>query len=422
MFSDIWDYLTLKLGGDAVTALLPIAGAIGWALIRYCGAQFTHLRNFWRSRKRALDAVARERTEDGLREGPGVWTMAPVIQPDNYKNHVKGARILAIANLKGGVGKTTLSANIGAYLADNPRWKKRVLLIDLDYQGSMSSMAFPDDNSWLPPPGADSLATACLSGDIMPNQFLMAAKPVPQQPRLKVITAHYDLAQADNRLLVEWLLDVKPKDYRTWSKWFSDLFAGRLSQSHEMRYNLAKLLHSEAVRDAFDLVIIDCPPRLTAGTIQALCASSHVLIPTILDRPSGESVITFCEQVETLKSKGITPHISYVGVAATRYDQRLTNSALSAQMISDQLEARKIKCGLLPRGTFIPQTVSLVREATEGIAFFNLGGGDTAIRAKDSIARLAQHVAFQVGVAPAQYFGDGFDLVDDQLNLLEAAE
>lgn len=422
MTGEIWDFFGVRLSGELVTAVLPVAGAVGWALLRYLGAQALAFKAFLNSRKRALGAVARCQTNSGFREGQGVWALQPIVQPENYKNAVKGSRILAIANLKGGVGKTTIAANIGAFLAEDPRWKKRVLLVDLDYQGSMSSMSFPDDTSWLPPAGADSLATGSISGDLQPNQFLAAAKAVTPQPRLKVITSHYDLAQADNRLLVEWLLNVQQKDDRSWRKWLADLFTGRLDRPHEMRYNLAKLLHSDAVRDAFDLVIIDCPPRLTAGTIQALCASSHVLVPTILDRPSAESVISFCEQVETLKASGICPHISYVGVVATRYEPRYLSSAATLQMLSDQLAARKLKCPILPRGTFIPQTTTLVREASEGIAYFSLRDAHSAGNAKVAISRLAQHVAHHVGVAPAQYFGDEFDLIDGQLSLPVAAE
>jgi cellulose biosynthesis protein BcsQ len=59
------------------------------------------------------------------------------------------------------------------------------------------------------------------------------------------------------------------------------------------------------VQRAFDLIIIDCPPRLTTSKIQALCAGSHLLIPTIFDRTSAEAVVTLYEQVETLKRAGI---------------------------------------------------------------------------------------------------------------------
>jgi cellulose biosynthesis protein BcsQ len=420
MFEELLTYLISKVGLELTGLALPIAGAFAWAIIRLLWSYGQRAYDFIHSRRRALSAVARTQETDGPTEGPGVWTLKPIAPPENYKYNVQRARILAVANLKGGVGKTTIAANIGAYLADHILWRRRILLIDLDYQGSLSSMAFPEDNSWLPPSGTDSVATRALSGDLEPNLFLAACKEVHEHNRLRVITAHYDLAQADNRLLVEWLLNKRPLDRRSLRRWLSDLFAGRVHEPSEMRFNLAKLLHSEAVQDAFDLIIIDCPPRLTAGTIQALCCSSHVLIPTILDKPSSESVASFCEQVEALKSAGLCPHIRYVGAVATRYVATHIASRQAIQRTEDSLSAKGIRCGFLPESTFIPQTQSLVREASDGIAYYSLHGSQQASKARQAIANLAQHVAMQVGVAPAQYFGANENSA--QLSLPEAAE
>src|SRR6266481_2691935 len=131
--------------------VVPALGYAGWLLVR--------------SRSRALQAVGRVIDHQGAREGKGVWLTTPIDRPRDYRRDVTNARTLAIANLKGGVGKTTLAANIGAYLAKD--WQKRVLLIDLDFQGSLSSMAFPGKD-WLPAGHQSSLATRLISGDIAP--------------------------------------------------------------------------------------------------------------------------------------------------------------------------------------------------------------------------------------------------------------
>lgn len=408
----IWHKLTEQIGGEAgALTLTAVCSAIIWPTLVWCWAKILALRDFWGSRRRALGAVGQLRTPDGLREGKGVWALQPITPPENYKNNVLGSRILAVANLKGGVGKTTVAANIAAHLASDENWQKRVLLIDLDYQGSLSSMVFPDGQTWLPPKGADSVATMALSGQVNPSTFLQACKESAAEPRLKVVTAHYDLAQADNRLLVEWLLNKRGSDQREIRRKFADLIMGRAYQPNEMRYNLARLLHSEAVRENFDLVIIDCPPRLTAGTVQALCASSHVLIPTLLDGPSGESVVSFCDQLEEMKNAGICPYLGYVGIVASRHAAHQNAWLAVRREIQDQLNVRKLKCGFLPTATFVPQTVDIVRHADQGIAYFSLQGTQPAANAKKAIIALAEHVAAQICVARVPSFTRDLQLV-----------
>jgi Mrp family chromosome partitioning ATPase len=89
--------------------------------------------------------------------GKGVWLTTPIAPPRDYWRGVANATTLATANLKDGVGKITLAPNLGAYLVKE--WQKRVLLIDLDFQGSLSSVAFPG-NDWLPGAHQSSLAEA----------------------------------------------------------------------------------------------------------------------------------------------------------------------------------------------------------------------------------------------------------------------
>src|SRR5262249_24472422 len=156
-------------------------------------------------------------------------------------------------------------------------WQRRVLLIDLDFQGSLSSMAFPD-NDWLPPANQSSLATRLISGDVTPSDVCQQALKVDlgTEPsnagRLKIITAYYDLAQANNRIMLEWLLekdDRPPEDLR---QKFMHLMNGKPTRTSDVRYTLAKVLHSPVIQQEFDLIIIDCPPRLTTSEVQAFCA------------------------------------------------------------------------------------------------------------------------------------------------------
>src|SRR5262249_11165802 len=274
----------------ALIAGLALAYA-GWLLFRYIAQLSLHAWLFVRSRRRALEAVGREINHQGAHEGRGVWLTSPIDWPRDYRSGVTGSRILAIAKLKCGVGKTTLAGNIGAYLAKE--WQKRVLLIDLDFQGSLSSMALPGKD-WLPAVHQSSPATRLISGDVAPVDVPLLAQRVDLSAgenapgRLQVITAYYDLAQADNRIMIEWLLQCihfRPSDLR---HAMIERLKGNLLRTADVRYALAKVLHSDIVRKAFDLIILDCPPRLTTSEIQAFCASSHLLVPTIFDRTSAQ--------------------------------------------------------------------------------------------------------------------------------------
>ena len=364
----LWHLIVHKVGQEVALLLLSVLSVIGYMTLRYLGASLGEFGAFCVVEGAPWLPLA-ERTKDGPREGRGVWVAEPIEHPDNYKRDVEGAKVLVLANLKGGVGKTTIAANIAAFLAKDSSWGKRVLLIDLDYRDSLSSMVLPDNDRWLPPPGQDSIATRAISGDLEPAVFVSCAKEAKQEPRLKIITAHYDLAQADNRLLMEWLLQCAQRSSRNLRHAIADLLSGKLFRMRDVRYNLADLLHSDAVRTAFDLVIIDCPPQLTTGMVQALCAGSHLLIPTILDRPSAEAVTRLTEQIETLKERQVCPHLKYIGVVATKYRSGLLAGQAAQQRIQDDLRKRKIDAGLLPSDAFVPHTVALVREADEGIAY-----------------------------------------------------
>jgi cellulose biosynthesis protein BcsQ len=308
----IWQAIFDKFGQQLAVLVVWLLGALGLALLRPVYRFGGHVARILYSRSRALGAVQRAVSREGTREGQGVWLTAPIQQPEGYTARIAACKILAIANLKGGVGKTTLTANLGAFFARD--WGLSVLLIDLDFQGSLSSMAFPQDD-WLPADRQDSTASKLISGDIAPDILDRVAKEVPlngnslDKGRLKVITAHYDLAQADTRILVVWLLQRRPRISRTVWRALVEFFSAKFFMTQDVRYTLADILHSDAVRQAYDLIIIDCPPRLTTSEIQAFCASSHLLIPTIFDRTSAEAVVSLCEQVETLRVANICPQI-----------------------------------------------------------------------------------------------------------------
>jgi len=104
--------------------------------------------------------------------------------------------------------------------------------------------------------------------------------------------------------------------------------------SSDIRYTLADILHHPTVQERFSHIIIDAPPRLTTASVQALCASTHLIVPTILDGLSSDAVRTFLREVRKLQKGGICPHIKLAGVVgykprpqATKQFERQVNDA-----------------------------------------------------------------------------------------------
>lgn len=393
---EVYNWLINAVGKEPLLAILTVLAII---LGRLIWRQALVLSCFLNSRSRALSAVAREHNRDGPREGEGLW-LQPTSKPENYEDKF-GTRVLVVGNNKGGVAKTTLAANLGAYWARE--WNKKVLLIDLDYQGTLSSMALRSIADWALK-DQDSLATRAISGDLQPSIFVQCAKEVPGEPRLKIIPAYYDLAQADNRLIVEWLLSCAPLRSKHWHTRLADLLMGRLFVRRDVRYNLAELLQTKAVRDAFDIVIIDCPPRVTTGVIQAFCAATHLLVPTILDIPSAEAVVAYCEEVETLRNRGVCPKLSYVGIVGTMVSSNAAQLAErdALQRIADGLRKRNFSSGLLDAQHFMRESAAFVNDADHGIAYLNMGNGARQQQIRESMGSLAEYVANQVGLPRPQ--------------------
>jgi len=201
--------------------------------------------------------------------------------------------IIALANLKGGVGKTTLTANLGAILSD---LKKRVLLVDLDYQGSLTSLCLPADEI-REIRGRGEFVTRLFTKDgIAPEQLPRYCHPVRQLTGVRLIAADEPLADKENQVMARWLLNPDAGD---------------------VRYLLRTLLHFPLVQQEYDYVLIDCPPRMTAACINAFTAADFLLIPVQLDRTSTEAVPRQLGSLVKLK-KLVCPDLAVLGLVANR--------------------------------------------------------------------------------------------------------
>ncbi len=216
-------------------------------------------------------------------------------------------RVISVGNLKGGVGKTTIAANLAAYF-DKTRGK-RVLLIDLDYQGSLSATCLQAAKI----EGLVSLADELIDGRADGSWVVKVAKQLqPALSKTWIIPAGYSLAQTESKLMLRW-------------------YSGRVPQ--DIRFNLAKVLLSPEVQDTFEVIIIDIGPRLTTAAINALAASTHLIVPTVLDRLSTETVSSFLNRAKALK-QDLNPSLSLAGVVGTMTaeEPRLKNTELASMV------------------------------------------------------------------------------------------
>jgi chromosome partitioning protein len=248
------------------------------------------------------------------------------------------ARIVAVANQKGGVGKTTTSVNLGACLAT---LGKQVLLIDIDPQGNTTSGI-----------GIDKADVQACIYDILINDLAAAEVILPTEvENLKIIPATIQLAGAEIELVS--------------------------AISREVR--LRKALQS--IRDKFDYVIIDCPPSLGLLTVNALTASDSVLIPIQCEYYALEGLSQLLNTIR-LVQKHLNTSLEIEGVLLTMLDAR-TN--LGLQVIEDVKKYFREKV----YHTIIPRNVRLSEAPSHGLSIIQY---DPRSRGAESYMDLAKEV------------------------------
>jgi chromosome partitioning protein len=198
------------------------------------------------------------------------------------------ARVISIANQKGGVGKTTTTVNLGASLAAN---ESRTLVIDCDPQGNTTSaLGFPKD------PARRTLYQTLILGEPIERVTIDA-----QIDRLDLIPSDKNLVGA----AVE-LVNMENREYR-----LKDAIRG--------------------IREKYDYILIDCPPSLDLLTLNALAASDSVLVPIQCEYLALEGVSELLDTLMRLR-RTINPSLSIEGILLTMYDDRTT---LSKQVAAD---------------------------------------------------------------------------------------
>ena len=245
------------------------------------------------------------------------------------------ARIIAIANQKGGVGKTTTAVNLAAALAATP---KRVLLIDLDAQGNATMGSGIDKR--------DLHASTC---DVLLEELHAEDAIVETAEGYDLLPGNTDLTAAEIELMDE--------------------------DGREQRLKRAL----EPLRGRYDYIIVDCPPALSLLTLNALTAADSVIVPMQCEYYALEGLSALLDTIEALKAR-LNPELEIEGVLRTMFDVRnnLAN-AVSAELV--QHFGDKVFRTIVPRNVRLAEApshgqsiIGYDRGSRGGIAYLGLAG------------------------------------------------
>lgn len=248
------------------------------------------------------------------------------------------SRIIAIANQKGGVGKTTTSVNLSACLAEAG---KKVLLVDLDPQGNTTSGLGIEKNE------LEKTAYEVISGELPIQEGIISEL----FENLSLLPANRNLSGAEIELIT----------------------------TENMQYIMKEKL--EEVREDYDFIILDCPPALGMLTVNAMTAADSVLVPIQCEFYALDGLSQLLYTVELIQ-KNLNPNLYMEGVVFTMYDARTNLSLQVVENVKDNLNQNIYK-------TIIPRNVRLAEAPSHGLPI-NLY--DTKSTGAESYRLLAEEV------------------------------
>ena len=254
------------------------------------------------------------------------------------------AKIIAVANQKGGVGKTTTAVNLAACLAATGR---RVLLFDLDPQANATSGLGLEKVE-----GASAYRVLLGEGSLLDK-----IKPTAFE-RLEVVPSEVDLCAADLEL-------------------------ARL-ENHLLR--VAESLKPVVDSGRFDVVLIDCPPSLGILTLNAFAASDGLLVPLQCEYYALEGISMMNRVLGQLRGAGVNPRLEILGVVMTMFDGR---TKLANEVVGEvrALLGAKVFETVIPRSTKVAEAPSFGKPMIH-YDKYNAGAAAYELLAQEFLARL----------------------------------
>lgn len=254
------------------------------------------------------------------------------------------SRIIAVANQKGGVGKTTTAINLSSCLAEAG---KKVLTIDLDPQGNMTSGL-----------GVDKNAVEYTVYELMLEQCsIKESMSDTAVDGMKIIPSNVNLAGAEIELL-----GISEKEYIL---------------KNAVDY----------IRDDYDYIIIDCPPSLNMLTINAMTTADSVLVPIQCEYYALEGLSQLIHTIDLVQQR-LNPNLSIEGIVFTMYDVRTNLSNQVVQNVRENLEAKIYN-------TLIPRNIRLAEAPSHGLP---INKYDSRSAGAESYRLLAKEVMERTGV------------------------
>lgn len=253
-------------------------------------------------------------------------------------------RVVAVANQKGGVGKTTTTVNVAAWLADSGL---DILVVDLDPQGNLTSTL-----------GVDRSTIGESSYELLVGDASIADVTLPEIRRgLDLVAARADLAGAEVEL--------------------AGLARKEMQLRSAMTYQMGM----------YDLILVDCPPSLGLLTINALSAADHVIIPIQCEYLALEGLMQMIQSIDLVRRR-VNPGLDVLGVVMTMFDSRTRLSTDVVESVRSHFSGHSFE-------TIIPRSVRLAEAPSYGQTIVEYAPASTGALAYRALAR---EIAGRLGI------------------------